>query len=77
MLKRLRFKPFALYETHTLLDRSLRVLQLSTKLELIGPRLVSNGLIFSDDILVDSQLITFLLLYNYSKLSIETKTKKF
>ena len=42
------------------------------KLDMIGSRLVSNGLIFSDDI----QLVTFLLLSEISELSIRAKTKK-
>ena len=46
-----------------------------TKLDMTGSSLVSNGLIFSDDVPTDIQLITFLLLSNVSELSIETKTK--
>ena len=46
------------------------------KLDMIRSRLVPNGLIFSDDIPVDIQLVTFLLLYNISELSIGAKTKK-
>ena len=46
------------------------------KLEMIGARLVLNGLAFSGDAPVDIQLVTFLLLSNVSELSIETKTKK-
>ena len=47
------------------------------KLDIVSSRLVSNGLIFSDDILVDIQLVTFLLLSNISELNIKTKTKIF
>ena len=47
------------------------------KLDLVDSRLVSNGLIFSDNIPVDIQLVTFLLLPNISELSIGPKTKKF
>ena len=49
------------------------------KLDIVGSRLVSNGLIFSDDIPVDIQLIMFLLLSNIGKLSIRVgaKTRKF
>ena len=46
-------------------------------LDMVGSRLVSNGLIFSDDILVKIQLVTFLLLSNIRELSIGSKTKKF
>ena len=47
------------------------------KLDIVGSRLVSNGLVFSDDIPVIIQLVTFLLLCNIRKLRIETKTRKF
>ena len=47
------------------------------KLDMIGARLESNGLIFSDDIPVDIQLLTLLLLSHVSKLSIGGKTEKF
>ena len=47
------------------------------KLDMIGARLGSNGLIFSDDIPVDIQLLTLLLLSHVSKLSIGGKTEKF
>ena len=43
---------------------------------MVDSRLVSNGLIFSDDIPVNIQLVTFLLLSNFSKLSIGAKTRK-
>ena len=46
-------------------------------LDMVGSRLVSNGLIFLDDILVKIQLVTFLLLSNIRELSIGSKTKKF
>ena len=39
-------------------------------LDMVSSRLVSNGLIFSDEILVDIQSITFLLLCNISETSI-------
>ena len=48
-----------------------------TKSDMIGSRLVSNGLIFSDDIPIDIQVVTFLLLSNISDLSVGEKTKKF
>ena len=47
-----------------------------TKLDMVGSKLVSNGLMFSDDIRVDTQLLPFLLLSNISKLSIGGNTKK-
>ena len=47
------------------------------KLGIVGSRLVSNGLIFSDDILVDIQLVTLLLLSNTLELRIGAKTRKF
>ena len=47
------------------------------KLDMVDSRLVSNGLIFSDDIPVDIQLVTFLLLSNIRELSIGAKTKNF
>ena len=46
------------------------------KSDMIGSRLVSNGLIFSDDIPIDIQVVTFLLLSNISDLSVGEKTKK-
>ena len=39
-------------------------------LDMVSSRLVSNGLIFSDEILVDIQSTTFLLLCNISEISI-------
>ena len=57
--------------------RNLKITLLLAKLDMIVSRLVSNGLIFSDDISVDIQLVTFLLLSNISELSIVAKTKKF
>ena len=45
------------------------------KLDMVGSRLVSDVLIFSGDILVDIQLLTFLLLSKVSELSIGAKTK--
>ena len=47
------------------------------RLDMISLRLVSNGLIFSNNIPVDIYLVTFLLLSNISELSIDAKTKKF
>ena len=39
------------------------------KIDMIGSRLGSNGLIFSGDIVVDIQLVTFLLLSSVSELN--------
>ena len=39
------------------------------KLDMVGSRLVSNGLIFSDSFLVNIQLITFLLLFSFRSVS--------
>ena len=61
--------------TKTVLLNFKNILPLD-KLDMIRSRLVPNGLIFSDDIPVDIQLVTFLLLYNISELSIGAKTKK-
>ena len=47
------------------------------KLNMVVSKLVSNGLIFSDDILIDIKLANFLLLPNISQLSIGANTKKF
>ena len=46
------------------------------KLDMVGSRLVSNSLIFSDDIPVNIALVTFLLLLNIRKLYIRAKSKK-
>ena len=47
------------------------------KLVMVRTRLVSNVLNFSSDNPVVIQLVTFLLLFNVSELSIGEKTKKF
>ena len=47
------------------------------KFEIDGLRLVSNALIFSDDISVDIQLVTFSLLCNFKGLKTGAKTRKF
>ena len=46
-------------------------------LDMVASKLVSNSLTFSDDISVNIQLVTFLLLPNICELSIGAKTKKF
>ena len=50
---------------------------LLSKLDIVGSRPVSNGLIFSDNIQVDIQSVNFLLLSNIRELSIGAKTRKF
>ena len=47
------------------------------KLNMVGSRLVSNGLTFSGDVPVNIQLVTFLLLPDTRELSIGAKTRKF
>ena len=47
------------------------------KLHLVCSRLISNGLVFLYDILVDILWITVLLLFNIWKVSIGAKIKKF
>ena len=47
------------------------------KLDMVSSALVLNGFIFSNDVLVDIQLLTFLLLSNISELSTAAKPKKF
>ena len=47
------------------------------KLNIVGSRPVLNGSFFSDDIPVDIQLLTFLLLSNIRKLIIGAETRKF
>ena len=44
---------------------------------MVGSRLVSNGLILSDDNSVKMQLVAFLLLSNIRELRIGAKTRKF
>ena len=53
-----------------------KITQLLAKLDMVSSKLVSNDSFFSDDILVDIQLVTFLLLSNISELSTGAKTKK-
>ena len=47
------------------------------KLDIVGSKLVSNYILFSDDIPVDIQPVTFLFLSNIKELSIGAKIKKF
>ena len=46
------------------------------KLDMVGSRLVSNGVIFSGDTTVDILLVSYLLLASVSELSVEERTKK-
>ena len=50
---------------------------LLAKLDMVGSRLVSNCLTFSDYIPSDIHLVAFLLISNISELIIEEKNKKF
>ena len=54
-----------------------KITLLLAKLDMVGSRLLSDHLIFSDDISVDIQSITFLLLSNIIELIIKAKSKKF
>ena len=56
---------------------NLKFTLLLAKVDVVGSRLVSDGLIFSGDILVNTQLVTFLLPSNINELSVGAKTKKF
>ena len=56
---------------------NFRLILLLAKLDMIGARLVSNGLIFSGDAPVDIQFVTASLLSDVSESSIGAKTKKF
>ena len=47
------------------------------KIDIVSSRLVSNVLIFLDDIPVHIQLVTFLLLSSASELSLEVKAEKY
>ena len=56
---------------------NFKVTLILAKLDMVGSRLILNDdLIFSGDILVDIQLVSFLLLCNVSELSIGEETKK-
>ena len=60
----------------TVLKKRFKVTLPLTKLKMIGSRLVTNGLIISDDILLDMQFVTFLLLSSIRALGIREKIKK-
>ena len=77
-----KFKIKLLYNEEELFSTTTDLLNFKitlplAKLDMVDSRLVSNGLIFSDDIPVDIQLVTFLLLSNIRELSIGAKTKNF
>ena len=46
------------------------------KLDMVSSRLVSNGVIFSGDTIVDILLVSYLLLASVSELSVGARTKK-
>ena len=76
-----RFKIELLYEEEKLFWTKTKLLNFEftlplAKLDIVASRLISNGLMFSDDIPVNIQLVTFLLLSNIRKLSIGAKTRK-
>ena len=48
----------------------------SAKLDMVVSRLVSNGLVFSDNTPVDIHVVTFILLCNTTELSTGAKTRK-
>ena len=48
----------------------------SAKLDMVISRLVSNGLVFSDNTPVDILVVTFILLCNTTELSTGAKTRK-
>ena len=56
---------------------NFKIIQPIAKLDMVGSKLVSNGLIFLDDILFNIQLVILLLLFNITELNIRAKTKKF
>ena len=77
-----KFKIKLAYKTEKLFYIKAELLNFSFtlplgKLDIVGSRLVSNGLIFSDDIPVDIQVVTFLLLSNTRELSTGAKARKF
>ena len=55
---------------------NFKITLLLAKLNMVSSRLVSNGLIFSNSIPDNIQLLTFLLLPNIRELSNGAKTKK-
>ena len=81
-----KFKINLLYNGETFCRTKTELLNLKIilpclKLDINGARLESNDLIFSGDISVDIQLVTFLLsmillLFNVSESRIDKKTKK-
>ena len=76
-----KFKVKLLYNEEELFYIKIKLPNLNialplAKLDIVSSRLVSNGLIFSVNIPVDIQLVTFLLLSNIRELSIGGKTTK-
>ena len=70
-----KFKTKFLYTKSELLN--FKITLPLAKLDMLRSRLVSNNLIFSDEIQANIKLATFLLLCNISELSIRVKTKNF
>ena len=73
--KKLLYNEKKLY--HTRIEFLNFKITLPFQVNIQGLRLVSNGLISWDDILVDIQLEYFLLLSNINELSMGPKNKKF
>ena len=55
---------------------NFKITQPLAKLDIVGSRLVSNGVIFSGDTTVDILLVSYLLLASVSELSVGARTKK-
>ena len=75
-----KFKMKSLYLEETFALKQLLNFNITlplAELDMVSSRLVSNGLIFWDEIVVDIQFIIFLLLSNVSELRIGAKTRKF
>ena len=77
-----RFKTKFLYSEEKLFCSKAELLNFKftlplAKLDIVGSWPASHGLIFSDDIPVDIQSVTFLLLSNIRELSSGAKTRKF
>ena len=77
-----KFKIWLLYKKEKLFCAKAGLLNFNiiltlVELEMVGSRLVSNGLIFYGNSLIKIQLVTLLLLSNVSKLDIGANTKIF
>lgn len=69
----LKLSYYTMNKNFTALKERFKVTLPLTKLEMIGSRLVTNDLIISDDILLDMQFVTFLLLSSIRALGIREK----